>query len=261
MGLDVYLLEKETEERADARNKQWNELYERKKKGEIDEEEYKRLAAESPWEPYPTVESKYGADHLYNRRYLRSSYNGGGFNWAVPELINEPGKDLYWVFGDLDTDQYPIELSGADIPALRHARKRALYLAKKLRDERHALRTMTVTSMFGDKEHLWKEPPTAEEALEWYREQLARGDSKVGGSWSNARGTFLGSADEENAGIRVVGAVVGRDILGGPAAHLIYQDPDSVEHYAECADITAEFCEEAIELVRRDGLAYIHWSA
>jgi hypothetical protein len=264
MGLDVYLIPKKTEEEGNAREAAWEQLWERKESGEIDEEEYKRLSEELPkFEPYPDVPSEKYPDHLFNRRYLRSSYNGGGFNNAVPELIGEEGKSLYWVFeGLVSDDLYSIHLNQESIDALRAARGRALHLAASLNSQTHALRVETLSP-----QNLFKEEPeqtTSDQALAWYREQCEKfeKESPFGGWWSNAGGHFYGKVGEEDAGMKIYAAVNGVDTFGKPAIHIVYELPaETTEHYAHGAEIVAEFCDEAISLIEADGEAYIHWSA
>lgn len=206
---------------------------------------------------------KYGAEKLFNRRYLRSSYNDGGFNRAVPELIGERGADLYWVFGELVSDDtYNIKLTADSIPALEVAKVRALELAEKLRSGGPSLRVETIDAVphLGTAEHLWQQPPNSDDALDWYRDQIDKESPLPGHGWSNAKGMFISPPGDEDApGLKVLGAVSGVDVLNRPAVHLIYETQVG-ESYAESAEITAEFCEEAIELIERDGEAYIHWS-
>ena len=49
------------------------------------------------------------------------------------------------------------------------------------------------------------------------------------------------------------------DTLGSPCALFVYRSTE-VQHYIETAKITAEFCEEAIALIERDGSVYMIWS-
>jgi hypothetical protein len=257
MGLDVYLIEKEKELRDKEREDAWEALWARKESGEIDEDEYKRLNAELPgYESHPYVPSeKYGLEKLFNRRYLRSSYNDGGFNRAVPEIIGEPDHDLYWVFEDLvSNDEYTIKLTPESIPGLRNAKNRALALAEGLRTAELPLRVHTFPAY---NSFAGQDRTDSDQALAWYREQLKR-ETSFGGGWSNKQGTFFGPPGD---GIEVLALVCGTDVLGTPCLHAIAQPQEAVEHYAESAEITSEFCDEAIMLVERDGEAYIHWSS
>lgn len=49
------------------------------------------------------IDSEKYPDHLFKIGYMRSSYNSGGFNSVVSELV---GHDLYWLFGVDGTDNY-----------------------------------------------------------------------------------------------------------------------------------------------------------
>jgi hypothetical protein len=266
MGLDIYLLEKEVEERNNARDKAYEDLYTRKEKDEITEEEYEVLRKDLPkFESYPEVASKAHPDFWMNRRYLRSSYNGGGFNYAVPELLGDAEhQGFYTIFAPIlpEDEEYLIELHLKHVVALRKCKKNADQVATQLRGNGPFLRVQTVEaeSHLGDAEHLWAKPPTSDEALAWYREQLARPESSgpFGESWSNAKGTFWGKPDSE--GFNVLASVPGKDILGRPCVHLVYRN-EAAGHYAMTADVAGEFCDEAIALIKRDGVAYIHWSA
>lgn len=139
MGLDVYLVTKVDEAQDDVHDAAWNALWERKEKGELTDEQYEeerkklppasnRFEDKHPSTVYP--------DHLFNRRYLRSSYNSGGFNHAVPEYLGEPGTDLHWIFEPVrgGTDEYSFELTAASVSALEEAKSRALDVAKRLKE-------------------------------------------------------------------------------------------------------------------------------
>lgn len=62
-------------------------------------------------------------------------------------------------------------------------------------------------------------------------------------------------------GLTILAAVPGRRTFNVPAVHLVYRmEPDGRDHYVATAEITAEFCDEALDLIRRDGSAVMSWS-
>jgi hypothetical protein len=205
------------------------------------------------WQGGTDVPSQRHPGHLCNRRYLRSSYNESGFNRAVEQIAGQD-HGFYWIFEPLgrDWEDEGGELTAADVPALREARQRAEQVAVEIR-EGDPLRATDVHALFGPQEHLWTDPPTSDQALGWYREQSKQPASFA--SYSTGKGAVFGD------GLVVLAATVGRDVLGGPAAILIYRlDKETVDHYVQSAEIAAEFCDEAIGLIERDGSCHLSWS-
>lgn len=265
MGLDIYLYERAHHDQNEQHEREWSALYERKDAGEITEAEYDELRKQitqyashidAPSERYP--------DHLFNRRYLRSSYNDGGFNHAVPDFLGTSGDaeypgargSLYWIFEPMAREWDGDEgiLTADDIDKLRASKVRALEVADELR-KCDPLRVMSEGLMIGPAEHMWHEPPTEAEVLAWYRaekERHATGDRPDGG-YSNAKGMVFGF----EKGLEVLAVAVGRQLFG-PGAILVYRQ--DVTSYVESAEITAEFCDEAISLIERDGSCCLSWS-
>lgn len=259
MGLDIYLYTKAQAEANDAYEKASDAHYERED-WPSDEERERAHEALPKCELATDVLSEKYPDHLFNRRYLRSSYNGSGFERAVPEMVGQD-HGLYWIFEPVKlADQYDVELTEASLPALEQAKARALQVAQEIRDC-DPLRTTSVTAHFGHREHMWHEPPSEEQALAWYREEKAKNadrDNPFGGEgYSNAKGGVFGFAE----GMEVLGATIGQNILGMPSAILIFRmGREGLDSYIQSAEITAEFCDEAITLIRRDGGCSMHWS-
>lgn len=276
MGLDIYLYTSAEEHATNAREAAWEELYARFERGEITEDERTALVSDLPsYSGNTDVASQLHPDveNINNRRYLCSSYNEGGFNRAVPRFTGDDSTDYYSIFEPVIKDRdepYLTHLLPEHIPALREVASRALEVAALIRSgDATSVTTFDAIAITDpSREHLWPTPPGESEALLWYREEARRlaerraspdykpdpfGDS----GWSNAKGTFLGPA----ASLRVLGAVPGRDILGRPAVHVIYEaNPSVKESYAVSADIVSEFCEEAIALIEADGECFMHWS-
>jgi hypothetical protein len=196
-----------------------------------------------PSERYP--------DHLCNRRYLRSSYNAGGFNSAVPEYT---GSDhgFYWIFEPMgrEWDGDEGQLTAVDIPMLQESRKRTEQVVGEL-EACDPLRTITVDG------NIFKGQPTttAEEALAWARDELAK-ERQVGGWWSNLTGEFFGET-----GPAIIAACPGVGSFGMSGVHLVYRAEDeAVRSYVQTAEIVGEFIDEATSLIEADGMAYISWS-
>ena len=193
-------------------------------------------------------------DHLCNRRYLRSSYNSSGFNSAVVDYIGED-TDLYAIFDGLTVDDYDVALVPEDIPVLEKAKQRALDVAQRLRDS-DALRVEALGSpSIGAADHLWSELPSAHAVLEWYRDETKRPASPWGGAYSCAKGFVA------HEGFTVLAITLGRDVLGRPSPMVVYRaDAETKQSYVATAEIVAEFCDEAIMLIERDGEAFMTWS-
>lgn len=200
---------------------------------------------EEPSNKYP--------DHLCNKGYLRSSYNPGGFNHYVGNLI---GKELYWVFGDiLNEDEYELH---PNLVQLAAARNRAQQIVSELRQ---AL-PLSVVTIAADRSGRSGQPRSEREAqsLEIYREEVRQHNEAFDKhpeaksyDYSNAHGHFWFTEPLE-----VLAAIPGIDILGQPAVHLITKsDDENHEFYVQMADIVVEFLDRAIAC--DDPI--IHWSS
>jgi hypothetical protein len=263
MGLDVYLLEKEFREAENAYNAAWESLYERE--DSISEEEFeaeRNKIGEMPGaESRPEVPSHEYPKHLFNRRYLRSSYNDSGFNRAVPKFLGRKDVSLDGLFEPVigDGSDYEYELTQDDIPGLEEVRRRATKVARDLAGC-DPLQVSSEGSIFvGDRENFWPEVPTEDQVLAWFREQKQiYADQKptfFGEGFSSAKGTVFGFKE----GLEVLAIAQGRDVLGRPCPIIVYRSK-GLDTYVQSAEIVAEFCDEAIELIKRDGGAYIIWS-
>lgn len=304
MGLDIYLVSREHQAAENAHEKAYNEAYARfydedgtLREGCTEEQwdEARRALPPYPTSPDEKTPSTAYPEHYCNRRYLRSSYNEGGFNRAVPDMTGT-NHDLYWIFdpviGD-DNDEYEWVLNDELISALEQCKERALQVAGELRDC-DGLRTTTVNSMLGSAEHMWHELPTEEQALAWYREEKDKVDQRPAQwlakhpgeelpdwvtedhGYSNAKGEIYGF----ESGLEVLGAVLGANPLAKfsaalgtntmghqlgalPIPILIYRlnkETEGFKYYVEEAEIAAELCDEAIALIKADGKCYLHWS-
>jgi hypothetical protein len=260
MGLDIYLYAREQAEQSDRYSEATKALYGRADYDSLTEQQKDEARRALPeYARHEDVPSQRYPDYLFNRRYLRSSYNPGGFNHAVPQFLctaannypNERGS-LYWIFEPLgrEWDGDAGDLTADDLPALRECKKRAEEVAGELRTC-DPLRTLTAgPNIFGKAPTL-----TDDQALALYREKLVAGRISPDGWWSNAEMDVFGD------GITVLAAIPGKGTFGEPAVHLIYRATgDGFDSYVQSAEITAEFCDEAIALVERDGGARLSWS-
>lgn len=258
MGLDIHLKTREYVAADAVRDAAWNEVYDSGRWDAMSDDEQKAWREAYPWpDREETASAKY-PDHLFNRRYLRSSYNGGGFNHAVPELLGSadgtyPGErgSLGWIFEPVRLDdQYELELTKASIPALREAKKRALQVVDDLR-KCDRLRVLTVSP------NIFAGPPKTSdnEALAKYRGEVTKGRITADGWWSNVEMDVFGS------GLSILAAIPGQATFGEPGVHLIYRQADEgFDSYVQSAEIVAEFCDEAIALIERDQSCFMTWS-
>lgn len=264
MGLDIYLSGNDDHLKMAEHEAAWEAWYEKWK--DVPDDDLGKRASREEIPPYPghrDVPSRRYPEHLFNRRYLRSSYNTSGFNRSVPDLTGTD-HDLYWVFdplGDRIDSGDDVRLTAADAALLEQCRDRALTVTEELRTS-DRLRVESFTSMIGEGvDHMWPAPPTTGEVLAWYRQERDR-DRKVppgyGEGYGCAKGTVFGFTE----GAEVLAVTVGRDVRASPAAILVFRvDEETLTSYVQSAEITAEFCDEAIDLIAADGSCYLMWSA
>lgn len=265
MGLDIYLYTADQGRRNAEYDAASDALYTEDPDGKsprdkMSDEEYAAWRERYSYSGQEDVPSEKYPTHLFNRRYLRSSYNGGGFNHAVPNLLgggevdtypNQRGS-LYWIFEPMGREWDGDEgtLTADDIDKLRECKARALEVVEELRAS-DRLRVMTASP------NMFSAPPktTDDEALAMYRREVANGRIKPDSSWGNAVMDVYGS------GVTVLAAIPGKATFDVPGVHLIYRMGDEgFESYVQSAEITAEFCDEAIALVERDGACQLSWS-
>lgn len=176
-----------------------------------------------------------------NRRYLRSSYNGGGFDAVVKNLV---GRDLAYIFEP--PEDYEWEPTKEDLAL---ARKRA----EEVRDALTTtidlrVSTESATSLFAGQSLV-----TEERVLGIVRDELARERPHfIGGSYSNSKGAFY--LDKP---LEVIALVPGVDVFGKPAIHVVCRpDEDNSKYYRDMADVVIEFIDEALAMERPQ----ISWS-
>lgn len=278
MGLDVYLYERAEQEASAAHSTAWDDWYARfgersdddaaatqsKLEHEMGILGHEADCSECVHAAIPAdvtssdVPSRRYPGHLCNRRYLRSSYNSSGFNRAVPDFLADPDATLNGIFAPVlgDSDEYSFGLTDASTAALDQAKGNALIVADRLA-KCDPLRVMEATAMIGPPNHLWSDLPTDDEVLAWYRSEKESSADRAwlaDGGYSTAKGGVLGFAK----GQEVFAMTLGKDVLGRACAMAVYRG--DVSSYIESAEIIAEFCDEAVMLIRRDGAVFMHWS-
>jgi hypothetical protein len=264
MGLDISLYTRAEHEQTERHDAEWNALWERKESGAITEAEYdEQRKGVTDWATHQNPPSQLYPEHLFNRRYLRSSYNGSGFNRAVPDFLGTPDEgDLYWIFAPMhrEWDGDDGILGPDDVPRLAECRARAELVAEWLR-KCDPLRVEAIHApMLGSADHMWSKLPNDDEVLAWYRDEQAEHAAQdrnepFGEGYSNAKGTVFGFTQ----GMEVLAVTLGRDVLRQPAPMIVYRSA-AIVSYVQSAEITAEFCDEAISLIEADGSAYVSWS-
>ena len=255
MGLDIYLYTRQAHEQNERHNQEWETLWQQREAGEISETRYDELRKSITEYAYAEdVPSAAHPEHLFNRRYLRSSYNGAGFNRAVPGLIGD-GHDLYWIFAPMEREWDGDEgvLTADDIPKLRECKARAEQVAAEIRAS-DGLRVMSLSpNQFAGTDFLKVDEDAA---IAMVREKAAAPKTPFGsGWWSSLNFDWFGGD------LEVVATVWGGAVLGGPALHVVYKGSDEGrESYVQSAEIVAEFCDEAVALIERDQSAFMVWS-
>jgi hypothetical protein len=259
MGLDIYLHTAADAAANAAHDEASNAFYGRPDYEQLSKDERKAIRdAMPPYVTHADVPSTRYPDHLFNRRYLRSSYNNGGFNHAVPQLLQTSGEkeyphergSLYWIFEPMgrEWDGDEGDLTPDDIPKLRKARERAQTVAYELATSDRLQVTTISPNAFSGPSSI-----TDDEALAMYRAELPlRHDD-----WYS-KGPSLNVFGD---GLTVLAAVPGKATLGEPGVHLIYRTADEgYASYVQSAEIVVEFCDEAISLIERDGGCSMSWS-
>ncbi len=263
VGLDISLYTRDERAQDDAYDKASEELhaegpdgksrYDLMTKEERDQwyDEHKWVSAQdAPSEKYP--------EHLCNRRYLRSSYNSGGFNSAVPQMLGHQQCTFYWIFEPLGRNWQEGDdgdLTVTDIDKLLEGRARALGVEVAIRACDRTRVTTVSPNMFGL-------PPrhSDEDALNLYRREIKENKQAPWGKngYVGMGGNFRSFGED---GLTVFAAIPGVDQFDGPGVHLIFRvSDDIIDHYAASAYIAAEFCDEAVVLIKRDGTCHISWS-
>lgn len=282
VGLDVYLYECEDREKAkaaeksaeDERDKNWNaggKKYEDITATERDEITAKNKLVDEKFGIVDynhesctkiEVDSKNYPDHLFKIGYLRSSYNGSGFN----NIMTRRGlKTLYDIF--LPGERYEFV---PDWKATLDRANDALDEYKKFLASpvgKYDVFTEDVRSFRGV-----GIPGDELEAMEVFRQELAKHqadtDKFMGSGYSNSHGMF------DFEGIKVValirgtkkglGAILGKNKQDlDPAVHVVYErelDKDGRDWHMKGLEIVVEMCEFVLSHPN-PGHFSLHWSS
>lgn len=245
MGLDVTI----RTERHKAVSERENELWEGWKEGDP------TPSLEYPKDDLNDGPSKLHPGNICTPTYLRSSYNEGGFNSAVPRFLKDPSASFYGIFEEVlkdfdERNNYYVEVR--DPEAVRDAQRRARDVAKRLRALENPLTAIEAPVYTpGGMSDV--------EAIRWVEDELAKAKARpsvfADSAFSNSQG-FI-----DPRGVMVYG--VTRHTRGG-ALLIIKAETDGkpwTTSYIESAEILAEeFCETLLALIARDGVCYLGWS-
>lgn len=216
-------------------------------------ESKEHAADENSFASTQDANSRVHPDHLCRRRYLRSSYNGGGFNHVTLNALGVDG--FYYIFEPMlaaipdEHEYFPTK------EQLTEAKSRALEVAAKLKDApkyRVLHEGMNVLRTESEYDGLDERRAMEIFLAEVERQKAKPKNSMLGDSYSTKDGAFF--FDEEPLKVRAL--IPGMGPLQDPCVHVVYEY-DGMEHYVQSAEIAAEFCDEALAMET----PCIHWSA
>jgi hypothetical protein len=237
MGLDIRIHGKEWKEASDRENALWEAM--------ADDD------SESPEVDYPKENlpdtSALHPENICTPSYLRSSYNAGGWNSAVPRFLKDEDTSLYGIFEPLlgEEGDYWIEVTDPG---------KVLLVQQRARDVHTRLRALTAPLTVIDLASYGKRM-TDIEAIEWVESELAKDMGPFGDSaYTSAQGYI------NPLGIKVYGVTQG---TRGPLLVVRAEDESGPwsKSYADSAEIVAEeFCQTLLDLIARDQICYLSWS-
>lgn len=192
--------------------------------------------------------SKRHPKHLFKVGYFRSSYNDGGINGVLGNLLGEWAR-LDAIFGCTETREYYVKPDWRE--SLERCRRVRVALTKAQDEGRN------VRVVFCDLMHISKKEGRVESAneaaeaflaeQERYRKSVekAKAENKpnfMGGSYSNIRGDFFMSGDEDaeggTEGLPVLAALPGVGTFAGPGVYLVYRA--DLSWYAKSLEVIEE---------------------
>lgn len=188
-------------------------------------------------ESHQEIKSELYPDHLCNKAYLRSSYNGAGFNSFIQELT---GIGLYEIFEP--GGEYEIPLSPEKIETAKQTTTKLIEKIKAMPKERIVAVETISANLFADKPKI-----DSEQAIKIYLDEIDRNTGSR--DYSNINGLFCFD------GFEIVAAVPGVDVFGNSGVHLVYRK--DVEWYMQMAEIILEFLDHAKTLEN----PILHWSS
>lgn len=177
--------------------------------------------------------------HMYKIGYFRSSYNSGGINHILADLLSKQG--LYYVFDVTDKTEYYFR------PDWALAKRRAEELIAGIDASTQAgknLRCEHVDHMFATTDG----PSSTQDAIAAFL-KVANGGSQ--GCFSMRAGMFFVD------GLSIVAAMPGVSSFG-PCTYLVYRN--DLTWYRQALEIVAETCDWALAQPDIDKL-YLAWSS
>lgn len=278
MGLDIYLYKhlrhKESKKKEEKYNKysdaEWEKFAKGREYNTIPESELKEHQEKkkkyalslglSEWgdddKNKKSIEknSKKYPDHMFKIGYCRSSYNPGGINHVLSDLI---GEDLYSIF-DRTGDEYEFL---PDWVGVRGRAKESLKLMDKKLEEMGPYRVMKSDHNMFDMDKQMDAVPDASTALDKFMEVRSK-HSKADdfGNFSNGIGEFFLKTPLKVAAI-IPGSC--KELFGtgkAPCQYIIYEDEGSYEFYHQALEIVVEMAEWVLKQ-KNPELYYVHWSS
>lgn len=196
------------------------------------------------------INSKKYPKHMFKIGYCRSSYNEGGINSVMRNLV---GYDLYEVFGRNDDDEYAFQPDWSEV--IKRAKK-AIQEIKTSIKETGAVEVMKA-------EHNYFVPNIAKvyslinsgkTALEEYKKVL--GQERGFGSFSNSTGHYF---LKEPLKVKAVIAGVS-NFDKKPCHYLIYDAEDNLKFYIEALEIVIEMAQWVLKQEHSEQY-WLHWSS
>lgn len=272
MGLDIYI--RRYEDRADAKARE--DAYEKESEaiyGELkgDDKRDERIARHAALRARLGL-SEYGGaytdlaapsakypEHMCNLGYFRSSYNGGGFDRVIPNLLGDEFAGFYYLFDRADADEYEFQPAWAAVRE-RAVKMLAAYDARIAADGGGLLRCFHVGNRFAT-----DLPRTEAEAIAILRDEFAAyakrpAADKTGGfdfsSYSNAKGEFY------LKGITILAAIPGIGILKEPGTFLVYRQTVEEDWYRQAIEIVIEAADNILAMAPEEqAKVWVAWSS
>lgn len=239
MGLDIYIHSRGYAEAAAKESALWEGWKEGDPTPEV---EYPAEAPERKSALHP--------ENICNPTYLRSSYNDGGFNNAVPKFLKDNSATLYGIFQPLigdDEEGYCFEVT--DPGKVMMVQDRARDVHRRLRALEAPLTTMRLDN--------WHKPAMSEiDAIEWVEEELAKAE-KAPNKWAftSKEGYF------DPAGMTIHGVTFGPKGEAILVYRAVTDGKPWSKSYADSAEIIAEeFCQTLLDHIESEGGATLVWS-
>jgi len=201
------------------------------------------------------IDSKVHPEHMFKIGYLRSSYNSGGINHVLDDVLGE-GKNLYYVFEP--NDEYRFS------PNWGKCHKRAIEIrdayAKHIAENGSYYVIESFPNLLDPSSS--SAIDTTEKALKVFlAEKRKKQESKIQDedfmSYSNREGTFC--FRKEAFPVRGIIPGVSRfgDLRG---AYLVVENDEGSKWYRQATEIVVEMCEWVLSQEKPEEF-YLHWSS